>query len=93
VTDDAGLDIAWASAGAPFARPASGDDRTRCRRIRLWASCQQSRQVGRPLRMELEGLLSARRGDYRVLYQVDDKRHRVNIVTVEHRGDVYRRRG
>jgi mRNA interferase RelE/StbE len=48
--------------------------------------------VGRPLRLDLEGLHSAHRGDYRVLYQIAEQEHRVNIVTIEHRADVYRRR-
>lgn len=43
--------------------------------------------VGKPLRFELEGLHSARRGDYRVIYRID---HRVTIVAIEHRADVYR---
>lgn len=46
------------------------------------------RRVGKPLRFELEGIHSARRGDYRVLYRVDEV---VTILAVEHRSDVYRR--
>jgi mRNA interferase RelE/StbE len=49
-------------------------------------------RVGKPLKLELEGTYSARRGDYRVLYRVDDKRHRVDILTIEHRSDAYRHR-
>lgn len=44
-------------------------------------------RVGKALRFELEGLHSARRGDYRVIYRVD---HRITIVAIEHRADVYR---
>ena len=49
-------------------------------------------RVGRPLRLELAGFYSARRGDYRVLYQIASDDHRVTIATIEHRADVYRRR-
>jgi len=49
-------------------------------------------RVGRPLRWELEGLHSARRGDYRVIYRIDDERSMVTIETIAHRSDVYRRR-
>lgn len=52
-------------------------------------------RVGKPLRLELEGLHSARRGDYRLIYRIDEQQHRVEIVAIEHRADVYRpgRRG
>lgn len=46
-------------------------------------------RVGKPLRFELEGLLSARRGDFRIVCRLDDG---VTIVAIEHRADVYRRR-
>jgi mRNA-degrading endonuclease RelE of RelBE toxin-antitoxin system len=49
-------------------------------------------RVGRPLRFELEGLHSARRGDYRVAYRTDDRHATVAIDTVAHRSDIYRRR-
>jgi mRNA interferase RelE/StbE len=47
-------------------------------------------RVGRPLRFEMEGLHSARRGDYRVIYRIDDSQHTVVIMTIGHRSDVYR---
>ena len=49
------------------------------------------RRVGRPLRFELEGLHSAHRGDYRVVYRIDDRRRRVQVLAIAHRADVYRR--
>ena len=50
-------------------------------------------RAGRPLRFELEGLWSARRGDYRVIYHVNELERLVAVVTISHRSDVYRRRG
>ncbi|WP_147917467.1 type II toxin-antitoxin system RelE family toxin [Ruania zhangjianzhongii] len=44
-------------------------------------------RVGKALRFDLEGLHSARRGDYRIIYRIDD---RVTIIAIEHRSDVYR---
>lgn len=44
-------------------------------------------RVGKALRFELEGLHSARRGDYRIIYRIDD---RVTITAIEHRADIYR---
>lgn len=50
------------------------------------------RRVGKPLRFELEGLWSARRGPYRVLYRINEDERVVTVVAVGHRADVYRRR-
>jgi mRNA interferase RelE/StbE len=49
-------------------------------------------RVGKPLKLGLEGLHSARRGDYRVIYRIDDDRRRVTIVAIQHRSDIYRPR-
>jgi mRNA interferase RelE/StbE len=48
--------------------------------------------VGKPLRFELEGLHSARRGDYRVVYEIDQTEATVTIIAIQHRADVYRPR-
>ena len=48
------------------------------------------RRVGAPLRGELEGIWSARRGTYRVLYRIDDENREVVVLRIGHRGDVYR---
>lgn len=50
---------------------------------------ENPRRVGKPLRGELLGLHSARRGDYRVVYQVRDDTT-VEIVHIGRRSDVYR---
>lgn len=50
------------------------------------------RRVGKPLTLSLAGLHSARRGDYRIIYTIDDEQGVVEIIAVEHRADVYRRR-
>lgn len=49
------------------------------------------RRVGRELRLDLAGHHAARRGDYRVIYRIDDAGRRVHVVAVEHRADAYRR--
>lgn len=49
-------------------------------------------RVGRPLAFELEGLWSARRGDYRIIYAIEDARSTIVIDAVAHRSDAYRRR-
>jgi mRNA interferase RelE/StbE len=47
-------------------------------------------QAGKPLRGRLTGLHSARRGDYRVLYEIDDDAMTVTVVRVAHRTHAYR---
>ena len=48
-------------------------------------------RVGRELQLELAGRHAARRGDYRVIYQIDRPARVVVIMHVDHRADVYRR--
>lgn len=50
------------------------------------------RRVGKPLTDELDGVWSARRGDYRVLYEIGDDRRVVTVLDIDHRRDAYRRR-
>ncbi|MDN5797084.1 MAG: type II toxin-antitoxin system RelE/ParE family toxin [Intrasporangium sp.] len=45
------------------------------------------RRVGKPLRLEMDGIYSARRGDFRTPYRVSDV---VTIVVIDHRADIYR---
>jgi mRNA-degrading endonuclease RelE of RelBE toxin-antitoxin system len=46
-------------------------------------------QVGKPLRLKLEGYWSARRGQYRVIYSIHDDQVLVRVVRISHRADVY----
>jgi mRNA-degrading endonuclease RelE of RelBE toxin-antitoxin system len=50
------------------------------------------RVVGKPLRRELAGIWSARRGTFRVLYRIDEERREVVVLRIDHRRDVYRPR-
>jgi mRNA interferase RelE/StbE len=47
-------------------------------------------RVGHPLQRELVGLWSARRGAYRVIYEIDDDQRRVTVLRIDHRADIYR---
>lgn len=55
------------------------------------ALVQQPKLVGEALRGELAGVWSARRGTYRVLYEIREARSEVLVLRAEHRPDVYRR--
>ncbi|CAN3130358.1 type II toxin-antitoxin system RelE family toxin [Mycobacterium sp. smrl_JER01] len=47
-------------------------------------------RVGKPLRDRLAGRYSARRGEFRVVYQIFDDRVVVRVIHIAHRRDVYR---
>ena len=49
-------------------------------------------RIGKPLRFDLQGLHVARRGNYRIIYEIREDRGDVLIQVIEHRADVYRRR-
>ena len=49
-------------------------------------------RVGKPLKLGLEGMHSARRGDYRVIYRIDGDQRLVTVIAIEHRSDIYRPR-
>ncbi len=44
---------------------------------------------GKPLRFNLKGLRRLRVGDYRVVYEIDQANHFVNIIAIKHRKEVY----
>ena len=46
-------------------------------------------RVGKPLRFELEGYYSARRGQYRVIYRIDEHEVIVDVIKLSHRSDAY----
>ncbi|EME66910.1 toxin RelE [Rhodococcus ruber Chol-4] len=47
-------------------------------------------RLSKPLRNDLAGLRSARRGDYRILLRVDDDHRTILIVDIDHRAHIYR---
>ena len=46
--------------------------------------------VGKPLRNDLAGVWSVRRGTYRVLYRIQENRREVVVLRIDHRRDAYR---
>ena len=53
---------------------------------------ENSRRLGKPLLGELEGLIVARRGDYRIIYEIFEEEQVVLVHRIQHRRDVYRPR-
>ena len=53
---------------------------------------ESPQRVGHPLVRELAGLWSARRGPYRIVYEIDDEKREVIVLRIDHRADIYRPR-
>lgn len=58
----------------------------------LEAIASNPKRLGKPLRFELEGCMSARRGPYRIVYRIDGQTRTVAVLAIAHRADVYRQR-
>ena len=53
---------------------------------------ENPQRLGKKLVGELDGLYSARRGDYRIIYEIMDNPKTVIVLRIQHRADVYRNR-
>lgn len=53
---------------------------------------EDPKHVGHSLRGELEGLWAARRGPYRVVYEIDEPAREVRVLRIDHQADVFRPR-
>jgi mRNA interferase RelE/StbE len=84
--------IEWAGPAPPALRRLPEKVATAAVELIYGPLAQNPPRVGHALRFDLEGLHSARRGDHRIVYRVDDRRHVVVVMAIEHRSDVYRRR-
>jgi len=58
----------------------------------LDAIAENPRRLGKRLMFEHEGRFSARRGPYRIIYELDAAERVVRVIAIGHRRDVYRSR-
>ena len=58
----------------------------------LQAIAQNPQRLGKRLMFEHEGRYSARRGPYRIIYELEDAERLVRVIAIGHRRDVYRPR-
>ena len=58
----------------------------------LGALLDNPHRLGGELQRELAGLRSARRGVYRIVYEIDDAERLVIVYRIEHRATAYRPR-
>ena len=52
---------------------------------------ESPRRRGKPLQRELTDRWAARRGDYRIIYRLDDDTKTMYVLEIAHRSEVYRR--
>lgn len=64
----------------------------RSRLQRTVCSAELSPILGALTRRYDAGLHSTRRGDFRVIYRINEADRRIDVVAIEHRSDVYRSR-
>ncbi|HEY5874631.1 MAG TPA: type II toxin-antitoxin system RelE/ParE family toxin [Ilumatobacteraceae bacterium] len=58
----------------------------------LGALLDNPHRVGGELQRELAGMRSARRGAYRIIYEIDESHRLVVVLRIEHRATAYRPR-
>lgn len=58
----------------------------------LRAIAENPHGLGKHLALEHEGRWSARRGPYRIIYEIDEPERLVRVIAIGHRRDVYRSR-
>jgi mRNA interferase RelE/StbE len=85
-------EVTWASSALRSLDRLPETIATACIEFVYGGLAQNPHQAGRPLRFDLVGKHSARRGDFRVIYEIDDDRHGVRVLAIDHRSDVYRPR-
>ncbi len=86
------FEIDWAASALRSLNRLPEKIATACVEFVYGGLAENPHRVGRALRFDLEGKHSARRGDFRVIYEIDGERHVVAIVAIDHRSDVYRPR-
>jgi len=62
-----------------------------CAEFVFGALAENPHRVGKPLRGVLSGRFSARRGDFRVIYEIHEAVVVVRVIDVRHRRDAYSR--
>ena len=84
------FDIEWASSALRSLDRLPEKIATACIEFVYGGLAENPHRVGHALRFELDGKHSARRGDFRVIFEVNDDRRTVTVLAVAHRSDIYR---
>lgn len=89
---DEPYDIEWTSSARRSLDRIPEKAATACIEFIYGALSDNPHRVGRELRLQLFGKRSARRGDFRVIYEIDDEERIVTVIAIDHRSDAYRQR-
>lgn len=89
---EAGFDVAWTATSRRALARLPEKAATAAVEFVYGSLAANPYRVGKPLKLGLEGLHSARRGDYRVIYRIDAESRTVTVIAIEHRSDAYRPR-
>ena len=84
-----GWKIRFTSSAAKAIRKLDPEIRRRVRSALAVLAEQPER--GKPLQLTLKGLRSWRTGDFRIVYQIVERRIEILVIAVGHRRDVYSR--
>lgn len=84
--------IEWASSALRALNRLPEKIATACVEFVHGSLAENPRRVGHALRFDLEDKHSARRGDFRIVYEIEDDRRVVTVLAVDHRSDIYRPR-
>ena len=90
MTATAPFEIDWAAGALRALNRLPEKIATACIEFVYGGLAENPHRVGHALRFDLEGKHSARRGDFRIVYEIDDERRVVTVVAIDHRSDVYR---
>lgn len=83
-------EIAWAASALRSLDRLPEKIATACVEFVYGGLAENPQRVGRALRFDLDGEHSARRGDFRVIYVIDEQQRVGTVIAIDHRSDVYR---
>ncbi|MGO8958408.1 MAG: type II toxin-antitoxin system RelE family toxin [Streptosporangiaceae bacterium] len=92
MNNDAGFAVAWTPASRRTLARLPEKVATAAVEFSYGSLTDNPHRVGKQLRLGLAGLHSAGRGDYRVIYVIDDDLRTVTVMAIEHRSDACRPR-
>ena len=84
------FEIEWASRALRSLNRLPEKIATACVEFVYGGPAENPNRVGRALRFDLEGKHGAARGDFRVVFAIDEDDHVVTVVSIDHRSDIYR---
>jgi mRNA interferase RelE/StbE len=86
------FDVEWTSSALRSLDRLPEKVATACVEFVYGGLADNPQRAGRALRFDLEGTHSARRGDFRVIDEIDEPSRVVTVIAISHRSDISRSR-